>query len=147
MTILEKYSRKSPMVLHVPMQRQTFEESGCFEVGTYLKREMSTSDPAFHSHSSRTSPGPTPAVPGCPGEGAGEGTAEEETWPCQQRGDGCTYCGEGVLCGQCVCGGGVWGAVSGRSVLPCPLGYKGKKLLWLWLLQNGPRVEEAGSLK
>lgn len=106
MTILEKYSRKSPMVLHAPMQRQTFEESGCFEVGTYLKREMSTSDPAFHSHSSRTSPGPTPAVPGCPGEGAGEGTAEEETWPCQQRGDGCTYCGEGVLCGQCVC---VWG--------------------------------------
>lgn len=103
MTILEKYSRKSPMVLHAPMQRQTFEESGCFEVGTYLKREMSTSDPAFHSHSSRTSPGPTPAVPGCPGEGAGEGTAEEETWPCQQRGDGCTYCGEGVLCGQCVC--------------------------------------------
>lgn len=91
------------MVLHAPMQRQTFEESGCFEVGTYLKREMSTNDPAFHSHSSRTSPGPTPAVPGCPGEGAGEGTAEEETWPCQQRGDGCTYCGEGVLCGQCVC--------------------------------------------
>ncbi|KAL0626712.1 POU domain class 2-associating factor 1 [Plecturocebus cupreus] len=54
---------------------------------------MGSRDIAFHSHSFRTSPGSNSAIPGCPREGASEGTAEEEARPCQQWGSTCTYGG------------------------------------------------------
>lgn len=76
---------------------------------------MSTGDIVFRSLGTRTGPGSTPAIPGRPCEGASEGTAPEETRPCQQR-DGChTYGGEGAAVARvrvCVCGGVSKGALA-----------------------------------